>query len=117
MKHNKICSSPHKAHIFHHSITYTVKSAPPPGPAHAQQKVKTLLFVMKSACLNKRPSVLSRRRTWTDLTLIVRSSDELRAGAVAESLCSMQSFVICKGLTLNSQLGGHQRQLHHCETF
>lgn len=34
-----------------------------------------------------------------------------------ESLCSTQSFVICEGLTLNSHLGEHQRQLHQCKTF
>lgn len=45
MKHNKICSSLHKAPVLIHSITYTFKSATLQAPGHARQKVKTSLLV------------------------------------------------------------------------
>lgn len=53
MKHNKICSSPHKAHIFHHSITYTVKSVPSRSrPCSAESENITFGY---EVCLNKGP--------------------------------------------------------------
>lgn len=57
MKHNKICSSPHKAPVLRHSITYTFKSTPSGScPCSAESENITIGCEVR---LNKGPVFLS----------------------------------------------------------
>ncbi len=93
----------------HHSCTYTFKSNPS-GSWLCPTESENITV------LNKGP-VFSAEEELGQIWPWLFTAQARGKRRHCESLFSMQSFVICEELTLNSHLGEHQRQLHHCKTF